>query len=78
MGVAPTAAFDPEQTSAMPHDASHWSPANRREKLTKFDAKVVNHDRYVAFQVMEVAVARERYRKNLSLIDDLPRRPAPA
>ena len=34
--------------------------------------------RYVTFQLAEVAVQRELFRKILSLIDDLRPRPAPA
>ncbi len=49
-----------------------------REKLVKIGAKVVRHGRYVTFQFAEVAVPRELFRKILSLIDDLRRRPAPA
>ncbi len=49
-----------------------------REKLIKIGAKVVSHGRYATFQMAEVAVPRELFRKILSLIDDLRRRPAPA
>jgi len=49
-----------------------------REKLVKIGAKVVRHGRYVTFQLAEVAVPREVFRKILSLIDDLRPRPAPA
>ena len=49
-----------------------------REKLVKIGAKVVRHGRYVTFQLAEVAVPKELFRKILSLIDDLRRRPAPA
>ena len=49
-----------------------------REKLVKIGAKVVSHGRYVTFQLAEVAVPRELFRKILSLIDDLRPRPAPA
>ncbi len=49
-----------------------------REKLVKIGAKVVRHGRYVTFQLAEVAVPKEMFRKILSLINDLRRRPAPA
>ena len=49
-----------------------------RDKLVKIGAKVVRHGRYVTFQLAEVAVPRDLFRKILSLIDDLRRRPAPA
>ncbi len=63
--------------SAKP-EAEHWSLTSLREKLIKIGAKVVRHGRYVTFQLAEVAVPRELFRKILSLIDDLRRRPAPA
>ncbi len=56
----------------------HWSLTTLREKLVKIGAKVVRHGRYVTFQLAEVAVPRELFRKILSLIDDLRRRPVPA
>ncbi len=46
--------------------------------MVKIDATLVSHGRYVTFQLAEVAVARELFRKILSLIDDLRPRPAPA
>ncbi len=46
--------------------------------MVKIGAKVVRHGRYVTFQLAEVVVPRELFRKILSLIDDLPPRPAPA
>jgi hypothetical protein len=47
-------------------------------KLVKIGAKVVKHRSYVTFQLAEVAVSRDLFRKILSLIDDLRPRPAPA
>ena len=49
-----------------------------REKLVKIGAKVVSQGRYITFQLAAVAVPRELFRTNLSLIDDLRPRPAPA
>ncbi len=49
-----------------------------REKLVKIAAKVVRHGRYVTFQLAEVVVQRELFRKILRLIDDLRPRLAPA
>jgi hypothetical protein len=49
-----------------------------RAKLVKIGAKIVRHGRCVTFQLTEVAVPRELFRKILSLIDDLRRRPVPA
>ncbi len=63
---------------ASPKEVEHWSLTTLQEKLVKIGAKVVSHGRYVTFQLAEVAVPRELFRKILSLIDDLRRRPAPA
>ncbi len=48
-----------------------------REKLVKIGAKVVRHGRYVTFQLAEVAVPRDLFRKFLRRIDDLRPRPVP-
>ncbi len=61
-----------------PEDAERWSITTLREKLVKISAKVVRHGRYVTFQLAEVAVPRDSFRKILRLIDDLRPRPAPA
>ncbi len=66
------------RTLALPKEVEHWSLTTLREKLVKIGAKVVSHGRYVTFQLAEVAVPRELFRKILSLIDDLRSRPAPA
>ncbi len=44
---------------ALPKEVAHWSPTTLWEKLVKIGAKVVRHDRYVTFQLAEVAVLRE-------------------
>ncbi len=56
-------------------EIEHWSLTTLREKLIKIGAKIVRHGRYVTFQLAEVAVPRSLFRKILSLIDDLRRRP---
>ena len=66
------------RTLALPEEVEHWSLTTLRDKLVKMGAKVVRHGRYVTFQLAEVAVPRELFRKILSLIDDLRRRPVPA
>ena len=66
------------RTLALPKEVAHWLLTTLREKLVKIGAKVVSHGRYVTFQLAEVAVPRELFRKILSLIDDLRPRPAPA
>jgi len=66
------------RTLALPKEVEHLSLTTLREKLVKIGAKVVRHGRYVTFQLAEVAVPRELFRKILSLIDDRRRRPVPA
>jgi hypothetical protein len=66
------------RTLALPKEVEHWSLTTLREKLVKIGAKVVRHGRYVTFQLAEVAVPKELFRKILRLIDDLRRRPVPA
>jgi len=62
----------------MPKEVEHWSLTTLREKLVRIGAKVVNHGRYVTFQLAEVAVPRDLFRKILGLIDDLRPRPIAA
>ncbi len=71
-------AYSQKRTLASPTDVEHWSLTTLRDKLVKIGAKVVSHGRSVSFQLAEVAVPRELFRKALSLIDDLRPRPAPA
>ncbi len=66
------------RTLALPKEVEHGSLTKLREKLVKIGAEVVSHGWYVTFQLAEVAVPRELFRKILSLIDDLRPRPAPA
>ncbi len=56
---------------AVLQEVEHWSLVTLREKLVKIGAKVVRHGRYVTFQLAEVAVPRELFRKILRLIDGL-------
>lgn len=65
------------RTLALPTEVEHWSLTTIREKLVKIGAKVVAHGRYVTFQMAEVAVPRDLFRKILRLIDRL-RRPSQA
>ncbi len=66
------------RTLAMPKAVAPWSMTSLREKLIKIDAKVVSHDRYVVFQMAEVAVPRQMFQNILSLIARLRVPPAPA
>ena len=63
------------RTLALPKEVEHWSLTTLREKLVKIGAKVVGHGWYVTFQLAEVAVARDLFRRILRLIDG--QRPAP-
>ncbi len=66
------------RTPALPKEMEHWSLTTLREKLVKIGAKVVAHGRYVTFQLAEVAVPRDLFRKILRPIDDLRPSPTPA
>jgi hypothetical protein len=63
----------------LPEAVEHWSLTMLSEKLVKIGAKVVRHGRYVTFQMSEVAVPKDLFRKILLLIDELrPPPPIPA
>ena len=68
-------AGDPQETLALPKEVEQWSLTTRRETPVKIGTKVGRHGRYATFQSAEVAVPKELFRKILSLIDDLGRRP---
>ena len=59
------------RTPALPKEVEHWSLTTLREKLMKIGAKVTAHGRYVTFQLAEVAVPRDLFRKILRRIDEL-------
>jgi len=56
---------------ALPHAVKHWSLTTLREKLIKIGAKVVQHARYVVFQMAEVAIPRGLFRAILERIGRL-------
>jgi DDE family transposase len=58
-----------------PEPIKVWSLTSLREKLIKIGAKVVSHGRYVAFQMAEVAIAKNLFADILRLIAQL--RPPP-
>ena len=63
------------RTLVLPDEVERWSLTSLREKVVKIGAKVITHARYTVFQMAEVAVPRELFRRILDLIDDLrPRR----
>jgi hypothetical protein len=53
---------------ALPPSVKQLSLTTLRDKLIKIGAKVVNHARYVTFQLAEVAVPRRPYRAILERI----------
>ena len=44
-------------------------------QVVKIGAKVIAHARYTVFQMAEVALSRDLFRRILALIDDLRPRP---
>ena len=61
---------------SLPNEVKHWSFTTLREKLIKIGAKIVSHDRYVTFQMAEVAVSRRMFGQILSVIARLRAPPA--
>ena len=59
------------RTLALPQEVEHWSLTSIREKLVKIGAKLVTHARYATFQMAEVAVPRDLFRRILANIADL-------
>jgi hypothetical protein len=59
----------------LPDEVERWSLTTLREKLVKIGAKVIAHARYTVFQMAEVAIPRDLFRRILDLIDDLRPRP---
>ena len=53
---------------ALPQEVRHWTLTTLREKLIKIGAKVVQHARYVMFQLAEVAVPRKLFARILERI----------
>src|SRR4030095_8331364 len=59
------------RTLALPREGAWWSLTSLREKGVKIGAKVVAHGRYLVFQMAEVAVPRELFRRLLQRIAGL-------
>jgi hypothetical protein len=55
------------RTLAMPKTIEPWSLTSLREKLIKIGAKIVSHGRYITFQMAEIAVSRQMFKKILML-----------
>ena len=64
------------RTLALPDEVESWSLTTIREKLGKIGARGVAHARYVVFQMAEVTVPKDLFRRIVGMIDDLrPREP---
>src|SRR3954464_2816655 len=63
------------RTLVLPDEVERWSLTTLREKVVKIGAKVVAHARYTVFQMAEVAVPRDLFRRILAMIDGLRPRP---
>jgi len=59
------------RTLALPDEMERWSLTSLREKVVKIGATVIAHARYAVFQMAEVAVPRELFRRVLEMIDSL-------
>ena len=59
------------RTLVLPAEVAQWSLTSLREKVVKIGAKVVTHGRYLVFQMAEVAVPRELFRRLLDRIAGL-------
>ena len=53
---------------ALPASVKHWTLTTLRDKLIKIGGKMVQHARYVTFQLAEVAIPRRLYRAILDRI----------
>jgi hypothetical protein len=63
------------RTLVLPDEVERWSLTTLREKVVKIGAKVIAHARSTVFQMAEVAVPRDLFRRMLALIDELRPRP---
>jgi hypothetical protein len=59
------------RTLAQPDQIERWSLTSLREKVVKIGAKVIAHARSTVFQMAEVAVPRDLFRRVLELIESL-------
>jgi hypothetical protein len=63
------------RTLVLPDEVERWSLTTLREKVVKIGAKVIAHARYTVFQMAEVALPRDLFRRILEMIDGLRPRP---
>ena len=62
---------------ALPKEVEQWSLTTLRERLIKIGARIVQHGRYVVFQLAEVAVPRMLFAEILRRIERLRPQPPP-
>jgi hypothetical protein len=55
----------------LPDEVERWSLTTLRERVVKTGAKVIAHSRYTTFQMAEVAVPRDLFRRILEMIEEL-------
>src|SRR5918994_1451510 len=66
------------RTLVLPETVERWSLTTLRERVVKIGAKVIAHARSTVFQMAEVAVSRDLFRRVLEMIDSLrPQRVGP-
>ena len=66
------------RTLVLPDEVERWSLTALRERVVKIGAKVIAHARSTVFQMAEVAVPRDLFRRILAMIDELrPKRIEP-
>jgi aminoglycoside N3'-acetyltransferase len=59
------------RTLALPDETDKWLLTSLRETLVKIGAKLVVHGHYMTFQMVEVAVPRDLFRRILQIINGL-------
>ena len=59
------------RTLVLPDEVERWSLTTLREKVVKIGAKIIAHARYTVFQMAEVAVARDLFRRILTMVENL-------
>jgi hypothetical protein len=57
------------RTLVLLDEIERWSLITLRERVVKIGAKVISHARYTVFQMAEVAIPRDLFRRILDLID---------
>ena len=59
------------RTLVLPDEVERWSLTTLREKVVKIGAKIIAHARSTVFQMAEVAVARDLFRRILTMVENL-------